>query len=133
MESNEAAAQVILRFNGFFLHGLALAIRLSSPEGRVRSQLDEFTGIQPGIGLRNLVGTKSLSGGSGNDIGFQVLIDPGSATSEDIAAVLEAISELNRAAGGIGKRGYVRLSLIDVDALRGFDFQIIWREILSAI
>jgi ATP-dependent Clp protease ATP-binding subunit ClpC len=36
------------------------------------------------------------------DNGFHVLIDPGSATCDEIAEVFEAISELNRAVGGIG-------------------------------
>jgi ATP-dependent Clp protease ATP-binding subunit ClpC len=37
-----------------------------------------------------------------DELGFQVLIDPGSASPEIIAEVFEAISELNRATGGEG-------------------------------
>lgn len=36
------------------------------------------------------------------ELGFQVLVDPGSASPEVIAEVFEAISELNRAVGGEG-------------------------------
>jgi hypothetical protein len=38
----------------------------------------------------------------GKELGFRVVVDPGSATSEEIAEVFDAISELNRADGGDG-------------------------------